>query len=1476
MADPLSITTGVLGFMSFGIEVAQSLYKYYTAVKSQPSNIQHTLLKLQQLEALLEQLRSHIEERQSRPGGVELVKTIKPFVEECEDCTQELKEEADKSGAPPDPSLLECLHQIFRMFEDVYIIIDALDESPRDYHRGDMLETLSEMRAWLDCSLHLLVTSRDEPDIKDELQTASEDMVHLKNDDIDKDIALFVTEHLERNRRLRKWMPYFAETESVLVQKAGGVFRSVECQFKELMSCPQSKALLDLLLGSLPRALEETYDRMIRNIPSGLREYARQMLTILCYVTRPLSVAELIDAIAVDLHEGATPSFQLERRLFDVTALQEVCPGFIETDLQEKMKTFTVRLAHFSVQEYLESGRSNDIEATAFIIRRANGQAIMASICLTFLLDPRLSMLEIDGIHQSFRLLNMLHVIRLFINDHKSFEIWTEIWKPEYSDATEWEEQGNVPTALYCASFAWDPGRFEAWCQMEPNDSTLKALDVGFRDALNAQCGRLRKTPLQAVAACGHLDVVRILLRKGANPNVKSAKGADKNIKSAKEREAGSPLIAAAKGSYNDIVDLLLQNGAEINATSADGSRGHAVCEAARRGEYTTVQLLLKRGAEANFDTHHETPLRAASGSGEVEVVKLLISAGARDVDAALDVAVKCNKSESLRYLGKNTRHKYSDTHRQRDKRKLLASYIVDSDDNSLKTRGYDDKFLEAAIGINGYRNCLEAAVGINNNYLVDLLLSKESTVGDGKSRKATWREAAKEGYESVLLLLLEKSTNVNYQKLGQDDCRYATCALAWAVTRSHKRVVQLLIEKGASIYGCYDICNDHKAKGRQWHLYEAASLGHVEIVRLIIENGATLDGPNAYYLPQGIGVNASSTNFSDASSRIPRPSTATEVALSALEIASLGGHKDIVELLLEKLGGVARVNECIYNASIRGHVEIVKLLLASGVDPAISSRENINGVTALDAASAGGHAQIVRILLDQGMDVNAKDSSNMTALLRASRGGHREVVKFLLQHGADPPLTVRTIMTLRQASSQGCKDIVELLLAKGACLSVNELGALSDAAAYGSKGIVQMLLLNGFDEAVTTNLLHEDCRGALHRVLSYTISSKIAQLLLENGADGNAPIHGYTALELAAAAGHLDAVIVLLNQFDKLNVRCERAMDVVYLAINQKVTYPSRVDCSEMASQEPSKMTPRECLRLVLRVGVDTSPSYYRRRIGTTLLRRATSDGRKDAVILLLEDGAEVNAQFEEGETPLEIASRNGRRDIVSMLLTKGADPNVHYGESSALEEACAQGGNGDLVDLLLKNGADVNAESEKCNGTALQAALIWRQERVADLLLKVTTNVNEKGTYKSALQLAVSHGYATMTKTLLEKGIDPNAHEHRGGWIPIKTSDEHRYSRDYRYWPGPASSSVEHLEGLDSEMRFKPEKNPAWRRIWTPLHEAIVQGHEAIVKLLLDHGADKSLCHAEYENALEAAIDHGRDGLVGQVSQDTTNVVG
>jgi hypothetical protein len=129
----------------------------------------------------------------------------------------------------------------------------------------------------------------------------------------------------------------------------------VECQFKALIGCPKSEALLDRQLESLPDTLDETYKRMLENIPRMSQSYARQMLTFLCGAKRPLTVSELIDGIAVEI--GDTPRFNSKRRLENINTIQQVCPGFTELDIDSDIQRATVRIAHFSVQEYLESER---------------------------------------------------------------------------------------------------------------------------------------------------------------------------------------------------------------------------------------------------------------------------------------------------------------------------------------------------------------------------------------------------------------------------------------------------------------------------------------------------------------------------------------------------------------------------------------------------------------------------------------------------------------------------------------------------------------------------------------------------------------------------------------------------------------------------------------------------------------------------------------------------------------------------------------------------------------------------------------------------------------------------------------------------------------------------------------------------------------------------------------------------------------
>jgi hypothetical protein len=128
-----------------------------------------------------------------------------------------------RERTPPYQELIACLFQIVRQFTDVYIAVDALDESPRGTHRDALLQALADMRSWPDPRLHLLVTSRDEVDIREELQANQEEVVVMKNDSIDCDIALFVSQHVRQNRRLRKWERYHDRIEETLTVHAKGV-----------------------------------------------------------------------------------------------------------------------------------------------------------------------------------------------------------------------------------------------------------------------------------------------------------------------------------------------------------------------------------------------------------------------------------------------------------------------------------------------------------------------------------------------------------------------------------------------------------------------------------------------------------------------------------------------------------------------------------------------------------------------------------------------------------------------------------------------------------------------------------------------------------------------------------------------------------------------------------------------------------------------------------------------------------------------------------------------------------------------------------------------------------------------------------------------------------------------------------------------------------------------------------------------------
>ena len=135
-------------------------------------------------------------------------------------------------------------------------------------------------------------------------------------------------------------------------------FRYIECQLEVIKQCPRTASHLYTCLQSLPRDLDEAYDRMLSS-NEVYAHNARRIVSLLSFSNRPLKVAEVADAYAIDLDKR---HFNPEDRLLDIASIKEICGGLVEISVKKDEKKggqadSVARISHFSVQEYLESDR---------------------------------------------------------------------------------------------------------------------------------------------------------------------------------------------------------------------------------------------------------------------------------------------------------------------------------------------------------------------------------------------------------------------------------------------------------------------------------------------------------------------------------------------------------------------------------------------------------------------------------------------------------------------------------------------------------------------------------------------------------------------------------------------------------------------------------------------------------------------------------------------------------------------------------------------------------------------------------------------------------------------------------------------------------------------------------------------------------------------------------------------------------------
>jgi len=121
----------------------------------------------------------------------------------------------------------------------------------------------------------------------------------------------------------------------------------------------------------------------------------------------------------------------------------------------------------------------------------------------------------------------------------------------------------------------------------------------------------------------------------------------------------------------------------------------------------------------------------------------------------------------------------------------------------------------------------------------------------------------------------------------------------------------------------------------------------------------------------------------------------------------------------------------------------------------------------------------------------------------------------------------------------------------------------------------------------------------------------------------------------------------------------------------------------------------------------------------GKSPLHMATGWGRKEIVIFLLKEGANINALNQQGGTPLHVAASRNQPECAAVLLDNGADIEVVRVEGSVTPLAIAVFKNNlEAAEFFLSRGADLNARV--MNGVTILMAAERRASPAMKALLK------------------------------------------------------------------------------------------------------------------------------------------------------------
>jgi len=383
---------------------------------------------------------------------------------------------------------------------------------------------------------------------------------------------------------------------------------------------------------------------------------------------------------------------------------------------------------------------------------------------------------------------------------------------------------------------------------------------------------------------------------------------------------------------------------------------------------------------------------------------------------------------------------------------------------------------------------------------------------------------------------------------------------------------------------------------------------------------------------------------------------------MTALHWAAYHDNPEIVDLLVRARANVNAANRYgvtpLSLACTNGNGAMVERLLTAGADP---NTPLPGGETPLMTAARTGKLAAVNALLSHGAKVDGKDDRRgQTALMWAAAEGHAAVVQALIAAGADFKTRLTSgFSPLLFAVREGRLDVVRVLLNAGA--DVNETIPADGPRRRGYGGAVP--------PAGTTPLL----------LAVKNAHFELAAALLDAGANPNVDAPGYTVLHAITVVrkpgvgdndpapdgsgrmSSLDFVKKLVAMGANVNARMTKKPNLNNTRLNELGATPfllaaltADADLMRLlAASGANPLLPNadNSTPLMVAAGLCTrSPGEDAGTEGEVL----------EALQVLLDLGADINAVDNNGETVMHAAAYKNLPRVVKFLAAKGAKVDV------------------------------------------------------------------------------------------------------------------------------------------------------------------------------------------------------------------------